>query len=128
MKKRIIIIDDETEYTFLLSEIFSSTGKYETRIENRGDRAIGGIREYKPHLILLDIIMPDKDGISIAKELMYDKKINKIPIVFVSAISPESESDQNKEVINKYTFLSKPIKIKELLQVVDDILPEGIDV
>ena len=61
-KKKILIVDDEVDLTMLVKLNLEKTGRYEVRAENRAVKALAAGREFKPDLLLLDVMMPDLDG------------------------------------------------------------------
>ena len=86
MKKRILVVDDEPEITFMVKLNLEQTGRYEVRTENLGRRAIEAAREFRPDLILLDVMMPDMLGSEIAEQLQADPKLRAIKFVFLTAM------------------------------------------
>jgi len=81
-KKRILIVDDEKDFTQMVKLNLEETGKYIVRTENIGRQALAAAREFKPHIILLDIVMPDTDGGEIAHNISLDEELSRIPVVF----------------------------------------------
>ena len=61
-KKRILIIDDEAGFTRMVKLNLEKTGQFEVREENKATYALAAAREFKPDLIILDVIMPTMDG------------------------------------------------------------------
>ena len=61
-KKRILIVDDEPTFTKMVKLNLEQTGDFEVREEHRATAALATAREFKPHLVLLDVIMPSMDG------------------------------------------------------------------
>ena len=59
MKKRILVVDDEPAITRMVKLNLERTKKYEVRTENQGSKAIEAARDFEPHLIFLDVMMPD---------------------------------------------------------------------
>ena len=68
-RKRILVVDDETSITRLLKMNLELIGNFEVREENSGAHAIEAAREFKPDLILLDVMMTDMDGGEVAAAL-----------------------------------------------------------
>ena len=93
-KKKILIIDDEKSFAEIIKLHLEDTGKYETMVEMKGGNGLARAIEYKPDLILLDIIMPDKSGDKVAAELKNNENTAGIPIVFLTAIVTEEEVDR----------------------------------
>ena len=90
-KKKILVIDDEKDFTKLVKLNLEQTGDYEVMIENEGTSALNTIRQFKPDLILLDIVMPDANGGEIAQEIRLDEGLKSIPVVFLTAIVTKEE-------------------------------------
>ena len=78
MKKRILVVDDESALTRMVKLNLERTGNYEVRTENQGVKAIPAAMEFKPDLIFLDIMMPDMGGPEISAQLKEDPELAKI--------------------------------------------------
>src|SRR5574341_977452 len=91
VQKRILIVDDETTITRLLKLNLERTGAYVVREENLGSNAHLAAREFKPDLILLDIMMPDIDGGDVAAQLQEDPILKNTPVVFLTAAVKKDE-------------------------------------
>ena len=118
-KKRLLIIDDEINFTKILKCNLEGIGKYEVRVENQGLRGIAAAKEFKPDVILLDVLMPDIDGGEVAYQLSGDAETKNIPIVFLTALATKEETKPNKDDIGGRTFIAKPVDIKQLVEVID---------
>ena len=90
-KKRILVVDDETSITRLLKLNLEQTGNYEVREENFGARVLEAAREFKPDLVLLDVMLPDMDGGDVAAGLKQDPALRKTPVVFLTAAVKKEE-------------------------------------
>lgn len=82
--KRILVVDDDVMITGLLSEYLRKSG-YEVKTACNGGEAIDKVREQVPDLILLDIEMPEKDGLSTLKDIRQDYGSANLPIIILSA-------------------------------------------
>ena len=118
-KKRILIVDDEISITNVFKVIIERTGKYEVRTETHGSRAFSVAKEFKPDLILLDIMMPDLDGGEVAAELREYEETCKIPIVFVSAAITKQDVENTGGVQGGYPILAKPVHVTELMKSIE---------
>lgn len=114
-KRRILIVDDEPSFTRLLKLNLEQTGAYEVRAVHQGQRGLEAALEFKPDLILLDVIMHDMDGGEVAAQLKADPRVNKTPIVFLTAVVSPHETGERSEMIGGYPFLAKPIHTDQLL-------------
>ena len=118
-KKRILIIDDENNLTKITKRNLEGTGKYEVRTENGGSQGIAAAKEFKPNLILLDVLMPGMDGGDVAYQLSNNKDTKNIPIVFLTAVVNKSEAETSGNVIANHVFIAKPVDIEELIAVIE---------
>ena len=114
MKKKILVVDDEAGLTRMLKRNLEATGKYEVREENSGKRAFSAAKEFRPDLILLDVMMPDTDGGSVAAQIGADELLGHTPIVFLTAIVRQGEVEPTGSSIGGRTFLAKPISLDDL--------------
>src|SRR3989304_9494880 len=91
-KRRILIVDDEAGVTRMLKLFLEATQAYEVRTENHGSRAVAAVREFRPHLVLLDVVMPDMDGATVAAEIGADPGLKDTPVVFLTALVTGKEA------------------------------------
>lgn len=123
-KKRILIIDDEATFTRMVRLNLEKTGKYEVREENRGRRGAAAAREFKPHLIFLDVIMPDADGGEVAAHIQADTRLKNVPIVFLTATVSKREVGDTGGTRGGLYFLAKPVTLEQLEACIARHLPE----
>ena len=123
-KKRILVIDDEKEFTELVKLNLEETGKYEVREENKGLHGFVAAKQFKPDLILLDILMPDLGGSEIAYQLKNDKETQDIPIAFLTAVITKEETDYQSSIIGGHPFIAKPVTARQLINTVKKIIGE----
>ena len=109
-KKRILIIDDEPSLTRLVKWNLEATGKYKVREENLAEHALAAAREFKPELVLLDVMMPGKDGGDVASQLQAAPELKGVPIVFLTAAVKKDEQG----VHGGFPYLAKPVDLEEL--------------
>lgn len=114
-KKRILIVDDEVTLAKFLKLNLESTGQYTVHVENRSSEALAAARVFKPDLIFLDIVMPDKEGPEVAVELKQDPAFCNVPIVFLTATVTADEIAYSKGMIGGHTFLAKPASIQQII-------------
>ncbi|MBI3615076.1 MAG: response regulator [Candidatus Omnitrophica bacterium] len=121
-KKRILVIDDEHRFTTLLRLNLEKTGFYEVRTENEGKKGLAAAQEFKPDLILMDVIMPDIDGGSVAAQIKADAAMKAVPILFLTAILTKDESRQKEGRIAGYPCVAKPVTPEDLCAVIEEHL------
>ena len=118
-RKKILIIDDEEDFTESVKFSLEKTGKYEVRTENKGSEGLASVRAFKPDLILLDILMPDMEGSDVARQIKDDESVKNIPIVFLTAVVTKRDIDTHGEVIGGYPFIAKPVGVDSLIDCIE---------
>src|SRR6266550_1407322 len=98
-RSRVLIVDDEKATTRLLKMTLDQTGKYEVQAENDSTRVVAAALEFRPDIIVLDVIMPDMDGGDVAAALKARPELAKVPIVFLTATVRKSEVDRHGGVM-----------------------------
>ncbi|MBM3250863.1 MAG: response regulator [Candidatus Nealsonbacteria bacterium] len=97
MAKKILIIEDEEILLNLLQKKLSHLG-YEVFVAQDGDIGVTKIKEIKPDLILLDIVMPKMNGIEVMEEIIKDGELKKIPVIIISNSGQPLEIERAKEL------------------------------
>lgn len=118
-KKKILLVDDEEGFTRIVKLNLEATAKYAVRIENKGSLALAAVKEFKPDLILLDVIMPDMAGSDVAAQIKEDDETKNIPIVFLTAAVTKKELDGSCSLIGGRPFIAKPVNLKELIYCIE---------
>jgi CheY-like chemotaxis protein len=118
-KKRILIIDDEEDFTQLVKLNLEQTKRYEVWVENKGAEGLEAAKSFNPDLILLDIIMPDLEGSEVASRIKNDAETKDIPIVFLTAAATKEEVSSSGGIIGGHPFLAKPVSTQELIDCID---------
>ena len=121
-KKRILVIDDERDMTLLVRLNLHKTGRYEVREENNASRALATAREYRPDLILLDVMMPELDGGDVLALLKDDSRLREVPVVFLTATVLKEEVKSKGGTIGGYPFIPKPFQVETLVSQIDKML------
>jgi CheY-like chemotaxis protein len=114
MTKRILVVDDEPSVTRNLKLNLESGGGYDVFAENNATHALTAARIFRPDLILLDVMMPGMDGGDVAARLRADPLLRDTPVIFLTAIVSNEETDGHEMLRGEETFLAKPVHIGEL--------------
>jgi CheY-like chemotaxis protein len=122
-KRRILIVDDDRNSTHLVKVLLEKTGSYVVLEENDPAKAYADARNFRPHVILLDIEMPGTDGGDVAAQIEGDAELQKTPILFLTALVTKAEVDAGLRVQGRPT-VAKPIAIPELIDGIEKILPQ----
>lgn len=119
MVPRILIVDDENDFVELLQYKLSAHG-YELIVANDGVQALSQARTLKPHLILLDILLPDLDGLSVCEILRRQPATKKIPIIFMSALT--GDVTKRSASMQAEDFFTKPLDLNRLEKRIGELL------
>ena len=119
-KKRILIIDDEASFTRMVKLNLEKTGQFEVRTENRAAGALAAAREFKPDLVLLDVIMPTMDGGDVARQIQSDRGLRGTPVVFLTATVSTREAGQGGLTSGGALFLAKPVSVDALVACINE--------
>ncbi len=96
-KGSIIIAEDETSYAEIYKWKLIDQG-YEVEIVDNGEALFQFVQAKKPDIILLDIMMPKKDGLETLKDLKDDDDLKDIPVIMLSNLGEEKEIQKSKEI------------------------------
>lgn len=116
-KKEILIIDDDKDLSFIISEMLESYGYIVTCAES-AEEAFTLLSSRSFHLILLDINLPDSTGFELCREL---RKVSTVPVIFASARTSETDRITGFD-IGGDDYLPKPYSMKELLSRVNALI------
>ena len=117
MTKKILVIDDEKSILQSLKAGLSDNG-YEVFTHNSGKSVLDKVKEYSPHLIILDIKLPEVNGIEILKKIInYDSEIF---VIMITAYG-DTQTVVNSINIGAYDYIEKPFDLEQLLIIVDKV-------
>jgi excisionase family DNA binding protein len=122
--KKILIVDDDPQVQNVLVNILSRFD-YKTEIASDGFEAGAKIMEFKPSLVILDLIMPGMDGFEVCRRLKENLATSHIKILAVSGYGTEGNKKRIMEA-GADGYLAKPLRSKELLQNIEDLLYKQI--
>ncbi len=116
----ILVVDDEPDIRELVQEILQDEG-YEVDIAENGQTARERVQKKTPDLVLLDIWMPDIDGISLLKEWYENDNTSRFPVIMMSGHGTV-ETAVEATRLGAYDFLEKPLSLAKLLLTVEHAL------
>jgi len=119
MKKKVLLVDDEKSFTTLLKMNLEQTGRYEVRAENWGEDAMPAAKEFKPDIMLLDIIMPRMPGGNVVAQFQADPELKDLPIVFLTAAIQRSTVAENDGIICDHPCIAKPANLDEIIEMIE---------
>jgi two-component system alkaline phosphatase synthesis response regulator PhoP len=127
MEKRvkILLVDDDADFVEATKTILE-TRPYEVICASNGDEGLRKAREEKPDLILLDVIMPVKNGFSAAEQLKKDPELSKIPTLMLTAFAIKGAQSSipvsRGFALETEDYIDKPVSPEELLARVEKYL------
>ena len=121
MKFRVLLIDDEENLCEVLKRGLESTGRYEVGFATDGKTGLLMARKGNPHVVLLDVRMPDMSGFDVLRELKSKYPLSEIPVIMLSGLLDE---DTKKECNYQYCeeFIDKPVNLQPLTERLDAVL------
>lgn len=120
MKKKILIADDEQNIVISLEFLMKREG-YEVTIANDGEEAVQRIREGRPDLVLLDVMMPRKSGFDVCQEVRADPALASVRIMMLTAKGRDTEVSKGL-ALGADAYMTKPFSTKELVEKVRTLL------
>jgi len=121
-KKRILIVDDEQASARLLQANLEQTGRYEVRVEHQAELAVAAAREFRPDLVLLDLVMPRMSGSEAAGMIKADPEFKDTAIVFLTAAVGPNELAGPGALTKPFSCISKPACVEDIIQCIEQHL------
>ncbi len=114
-KKRILAVDDKASNTGLVKHFLEQTNQYFVREENDPNAVLAAAKEFRPHLILLDVMMPGLDSGNLAARFQSNRELNSIPIVFLTAAVTKEEIGASSGPTRRHFHLATPVVLTEMV-------------
>ncbi|MCA1900057.1 MAG: response regulator [Chloroflexi bacterium] len=109
---RLLVVEDDIDIANMLKIYFTSL-QYEVDVANRGRDALEKTKQVLPHLIVLDIMLPDIDGYEVCRTLRTNTRTSHIPVIFLTQKDERSDKLQGLE-LGADDYITKPFDIEEL--------------
>ncbi len=120
MTRSILIVDDEPMTRNLLRLMLKGSG-FEIDEAEDGMTALEKVQAHKPDVMLLDVMMPGVDGLTVCKRLRADAETADLPIVILSAKTTQSAIQAGLDA-GANLYLTKPVRIKNLLESIQSVV------
>ena len=121
IRNKILIIDDEEDFTYFTKMNLEGTGKFEVVTATDADTGIKMVRKFKPNLILLDIMMPGKNGFEVLKAVKKNKETRAIPVVLFTVKHEDSYKHKAARLYDE-DYITKPVELEELIDRIEKVL------
>jgi len=114
-KRKVLIVDDDVELVELLKDVFDRDGRFEIRTANNGFDAGMQVKEFRPDLMVLDVMLPDINGKEVCQRVRSDKNLDAVKIICISGMV---EQDKISELTDAGAddFMHKPFTVDSLLE------------
>lgn len=116
MTKTVLIVEDNELNMKLFNDLLEANG-YKTLQSRNGVAAVDLARKHKPHLILMDIQLPEVSGLEVTAWLKQDEELKHIPVVAITAFAMKGDEEKIR-ARGCEAYLSKPISVKTFLETV----------
>lgn len=123
MAHRILIADDEPNIVVSLEYLMQREG-FDVRVAANGDEALAQVEEFAPDLLLLDVMLPRRNGFEVCQKLRADPRWRDLKIVMLTAKGRDIEM-QKGLALGADVYITKPFSTKELVARVKHLLGEG---
>ncbi|TML94856.1 MAG: response regulator [Actinobacteria bacterium] len=116
----VLVADDEEDILTLVTTVLQNAGHQVVPVRD-GAEALAAVRDRKPDLAVIDISMPEVDGLEVLRRLRADAETSELPVVLLSAQAQEADVARGFET-GASAYVKKPFSPRELAQRVNDLL------
>jgi two-component system OmpR family response regulator len=120
-KRKVLIVDDDEELVELLVDVFERDKRFDIRTANNGFDAGMTVKEFRPDLVVLDVMLPDINGKEVCQKIRSDKSLEKVRVICISGMV-EQDKIEDLKVAGANEFLQKPFTVDSLLDCACDQL------
>lgn len=120
-KRKILVVDDDEDLVELLVDVFERDGRFETRTANNGFGAGMLVKEFRPDLVVLDVMLPDINGKEVCQRVRSDKSLESVKIICISGMV-EQDKIADLRAAGADDFMHKPFTVDKLLERACDLL------
>jgi excisionase family DNA binding protein len=113
-KRKVLLVDDDAELVELMNKFLDEDGRFEVRIASNGFDAGLMVKEYRPDIIVLDVMLPDINGKEVCHRIRADSSLEDVRILCISGMI-EEDKIQELRLAGADKFLHKPFDVEELI-------------
>jgi excisionase family DNA binding protein len=113
-KRKVLLVDDDPDLVDLINKALEDDGRFEVRIAGNGFDAGMMVKEYRPDLIILDVMLPDINGKEVCHRVRADNTLEDVRIICISGMI-EEDKIQELKLSGADDFLHKPFMVEELI-------------
>ncbi len=120
-KRKVLIVDDDEDLVELLSDVFARDSRFEIRTANNGFGAGMAVKEFRPDLVVLDVMLPDINGKEVCERVRSDETLESVKIICISGMVEQDKVIELREA-GADDFMHKPFNVDRLLDRACDLL------
>jgi excisionase family DNA binding protein len=120
-KRKLLIVDDDQELVDLLADTFARDGRFDIKTANNGFDAGMLVKEFRPDIVILDIMLPDINGKEVCQRVRSDETLESVKIICISGMV-EQDKVADLRASGADDFMQKPFVVDKLLDRVCDLL------
>ena len=114
-KRKVLLVDDDPDLVEMMSKVLEEDGRFEVRIASNGFDAGMMVKEYRPDLIILDVMLPDINGKEVCHRVRSDTTLEEVRIICISGMV-EEDKIQELKLAGADDFLHKPFDVDVLIE------------
>ena len=113
-KRKVLLVDDDNELVELMTKVLEEDGRFEVRVAGNGFDAGMMVKEYRPDLIVLDVMLPDINGKEVCHRVRSDNTLEDVRILCISGMV-EDDKIQELRLAGADFFMHKPFEVEKLV-------------
>ncbi len=114
-KRKVLIVDDDEELVELMVDVFARDGRFDIKAANNGFDAGMQVREFRPDLVVLDVMLPDINGKEVCQRVRSDDTLESVKIICISGMI-EQDKVADIRAAGADDFMQKPFDVDKLLE------------
>ena len=114
-KRKVLIVDDDEGLVELLVDVFEQDGRFELKTANNGFDAGMLVKEFRPDLVVLDVMLPDINGKEVCQRVRSDPSLEAVKIVCISGMVEQNKIQELRDA-GANDFLQKPFTVDKVLE------------
>jgi excisionase family DNA binding protein len=114
-KRKLLIVDDDEDLVELISDIFAKDGRFDIKTANNGFGAGMAVKEFRPDLVILDVMLPDINGKEVCQRVRSDASMKSVKIICISGMVEQDKIDDLRAA-GADDFMNKPFSVDKLLE------------
>lgn len=114
-KRKLLIVDDDEELVELMTDVFARDGRFDIKSANNGFGAGMLVKEFRPDLVILDVMLPDINGKEVCQRVRSDPSMKTVKIICISGMV-EQDKIADLRAAGADDFMNKPFSVDKLLQ------------